>query len=69
MKRFMNNCLLAFMRVIIGSIIPELQNRFTHCEVTSRVTNFIIFLNLFFELVTRCEKIFNIVLELVAQDF
>ena len=52
------------------SIIPELQNRVTHYDVTNRVTNSkILFFLYFFELITRCEKNFNIVLELVTRDF
>ena len=53
-----------------GSIIPELQNRFTHYDITNRGTNskILFFLN-FFELLTQCEKNFNIVLELVTPDF
>ena len=52
------------------SIIPELQNRVTHYDVTNRVTNSkILLFFLFFELITRCEKNFNIVLELVTRDF
>ena len=53
----------------LGSIIPQLQNRVMHYDVTNRVTNSkILFFKKFFELITRCEKNFNIVLELVAGD-
>ena len=57
----------------MGSIISELQNRVTkpgwHYDVTNRVTNSKIFFFWFFELLTQCEKNFNIVLELVTRDF
>ena len=46
-----------------GSIIPELQNRVTHYDVTNRVTN------AKFELVTPCEKSFHIILELATRDY
>ena len=52
------------------SIIPELQNRVTHYDATNRVTNSkILFFLYFFQLITRREKNFNIVLELVTRDF
>ena len=51
-----------------GSIIPELQNRITHYHVTNPVTKSRFFV-LFFELVIRCERNFNIVLELVTESF
>ena len=56
-----------------GSIIPalqnELQNRVMHYDGTNRVTNFNLFFFYFFELVTRCEKSFNIILELITRNF
>ena len=52
-----------------GSVIPELQKRVKHYEVTNRVTNSKIVLFKFFELVTRFEKNCNIVLELITPDF
>ena len=55
--------------IVLGSITPELKNRVTHYDVTSQVTNSKTFLKKFFELVTPCEKNFNIVLELVIQGF
>ena len=51
------------------SLIPELQNRVMHYDVTNQVTNSRIFFFKFFEVVTRCEKNFNIVLQLVTRDF
>ena len=48
---------------VLGSIISELQNRVTHYDVINLTLNFFL---LFFELVTRCEKDFNIVFELVT---
>ena len=44
-----------------------LQNRFTHYDVTNRVTNSKIVFFLIFELVIRFEK--TLVLELVTRDF
>ena len=41
------------------SIIPKLQNRVTHYDVTKRVTNSKIFFKKIFELVTQFEKSFN----------
>ena len=45
------------------SIIPELQNRITHYDVTNRVAIFF----LFFDLVTRSEKNFIIILEFATR--
>ena len=54
--------------ILWRSIIPELQNRVTHYDVTTRDTNskdsFLIF-----RVKTRCEENFNIVLELVTRKF
>ena len=47
-----------------GSIIPELQNRVRLYDITNQVTNFN-----FLELVTGCEKKFNVVLKLVTRMF
>ena len=52
----------------MGSVIPQLQNQVMHYDVTNRVTNSKFFKKIF-ELVTRCEKTFNIILELVIRDF
>ena len=47
-----------------GSIIPELQNQVTHCDVTNRVTNSKI---LIFRVSNSMGKKFNLVLELVMK--
>ena len=52
-----------------GFVIPELQNQVTRYDVTNRVANSKILFLKFFELLTRCEKNFHIVLELVTRDF
>ena len=63
-------CVISGNILIKVSIIPELQNQVMHYDVTNRVTNSkILFFLYFFELITRCERNFNIVLELVTRDF
>ena len=51
----------------MGSIILELQNRVAHYDVTTEFLTLKVFLK-FFELVTRCEINFKIILELVTRD-
>ena len=54
-----------------GSLILELQNRVTYCDVTNQVTNSkILFFFLIFQVSNLMwKKNFNKVLELVTQDF
>ena len=58
-----------FHGIKLGSIIPELQNRVTHCDVRNSVTNTKIWFLKIFKLATLCERNFNIIVELVTRDF
>ena len=52
------------------SMVTELQNQATHYDATNRVTNSkILLFKKFFQLLTRCEKTLNVILELVTRDF
>ena len=56
----------------VGSIIPELKNRVTKLSyslLASQTELLTLIFFKFFELVTRCEKNFSIVSELVIQHF
>ena len=51
-------------------MVTELQNQATHYDATNRVTNSkVLLFKKFFQLLTRCEKTLNVILELVTRDF